>query len=107
MVISAFLQSIADFYEDPSFRAEFEAYVDASRQSILSHLRAERPDLSESDFSLFVLSASGLSTPSICSILHVDRPVFYTRLSRLRRKIKESSSIHHNDFLSILDRNER
>lgn len=107
MLISAFLQSIADFYEDPSFHAEFEAYVDASRQSILSHLRAEIPDLSESDFSLFVLSASGLSTPSICSILHVDRPVFYTRLSRLRRKIKESSSIHHNDFLSILDRNER
>lgn len=96
------LKAISELASSDDFVTRLEKHLDDTADSLMSSLRAEMPDLKESDMRLFLYNALGLSIPSMCMMLSERREVIYNRRLRLRARIREVAPPHMEIFLNYL-----
>ena len=96
------LRAISELASSDDFVTRLEKHLDDTADGLMSCLRAEMPDLKESDTRLFLYNALGLSIPSMCLMLGERREVIYNRRLRLRARIREVAPTHMEIFLNYL-----
>ena len=79
---------------------QIENAVDEYMGGIMTMLRQECGFLKEEDFTFLSLVYAGLSTRAVCLFTNITYRNFYTKKSRISRKILESDAPHKETFIS-------
>lgn len=84
---------------DESLFSDFENMVNRTQDNIVERFRAQMSNLDEVDYRLFICSAMRLSVSVCYLILGLNRNTFYSRRSRLKKKIMDENPLNSREFL--------
>lgn len=85
-----------------SYLVQLEEQINGCYDNILEKLKSEFPTLSENEYMLSCYLCAGFTTQAICLFLNCNSSAVYNRISRLRKKIKDSTSENKELFLKYL-----
>ena len=85
-----------------SYLVQLEEQINGCYDNILEKLKSEFPTLSENEYMLSCYLCAGFTTQAICMFLNCNSSAVYNRISRLRKKIKDSTSENKELFLKYL-----
>lgn len=101
-LISAIDNYVATFAEADNGYSAVEKYVNQSRSSIMSLLRAELPFMKETEYRLVCLYYADFSTNAICMFLGYDKNKLYKQKSKIKSIIGNSTCTNRELFLKYL-----
>ena len=81
-------QIIDEIRDDAKTQKALEEWLDATQDGIVSRVKADFPELKESDIKLFCFLAAGFTSTMISVFLSKGKNVVYNRTSRLKAKIR-------------------
>ena len=84
------------------YLVQLEEQINGCYDNILEKLKSEFPTLSENEYMLSCYLCAGFTTQAICLFLNCNSSAVYNRISRLRKKIKDSTSENKELFLIYL-----
>lgn len=85
-----------------SYLVQLEEQINGCYDNILEKLKSEFPTLSENEYMLSCYLCAGFTTQAICLFLNCNSSAVYNRISRLRKKIKDSTSENKELFLKYI-----
>jgi len=85
-----------------SYLVQLEEQINGCYDNILEKLKSDFPMLSENEYMLSCYLCAGFTTQAICLFLNCNSSAVYNRISRLRKKIKDSTSENKELFLKYL-----
>ncbi len=80
--------------------SQFETFLNEYCDEIVSRIKAQIPQLSDSEKSLLIYLYSGLSARTICVLMDIQLKTFYMRRLRLKNKIEASDAPDKIWFIS-------
>lgn len=80
--------------------SQFESILNEYCDEIVSRIKAQIPQLSDSEKSLLIYLYSGLSARTICVLMDIQLKTFYMRRLRLKNKIEASDAPDKEWFIS-------
>ncbi len=102
---SAILKHVKDLISNissDSYLVQVESQINRCCDNILEKLRRDFPTLSDNEYRLACYLCAGFTTQAICLFLSCNSSAVYNRISRLRKKIKDSESEDKELFLKYL-----
>ncbi len=93
------VKQIAKSFSAKSTLGDIEDYVDSITDNLYSSFKNEFGSIGEEGKKLFLFLMLNFSTLTICVLMDLDRDVVYNRKTRLKRKIKNSSSLRKDEYL--------
>lgn len=104
-VVMRQLRSKVDECRTPEFLSRLEDAVNECHADIITRLRADIPLLSESEITVALYCAAGLSSRVICLMLDCTPAALYNKKYRLKRKIQQAnlSETDRNEYLKLID----
>lgn len=84
------------------YLVQLEEQINGCYDNILEKLKSDFPMLSENEYMLSCYLCAGFTTQAICLFLNCNSSAVYNRISRLRKKIKDSTSENKELFLKYL-----
>jgi hypothetical protein len=85
-----------------SYLIQLEEQINGCYDNILQKLKSDFPSMLDNEYRLFCYLSAGFTTQAICLFLNCNTNAVYNRISRLRKKIKDSSSVNKEQFLKYL-----
>lgn len=92
---------IKEFSNNAARLEELEAYADSHTQGACSSFRKDFPNLKDEDYRMFLYLLLGFSARSISLFFNEKIEVIYNRKSRLKSKIRNSSVVKKETYLSL------
>jgi tetratricopeptide (TPR) repeat protein len=91
---------IKDINGDKAGHERFESMVNKSLEDIMIHFREDFPSLKEEDYRFVCYTFVGFDATTLCIIFNMPSLAsVYTRKSRIKKKIQESSVSFKKDYL--------
>ena len=100
--ILSHVKGLIDNISSKSYLVQLEEQINGCYDNILEKLKSDFPTLSENEYMLSCYLCAGFTTQAICLFLNCNTNAVYNRISRLRKKIKDSSSVNKEQFLKYL-----
>lgn len=72
--------------------------------NIISHLRADFPELKLDDITFLTLIIAGLAPKAVCMICNITMGNFYMKRRRFRQRVEQSDSVYKQIYLKYLNR---
>jgi tetratricopeptide (TPR) repeat protein len=88
--------------ETASKEVEYEAIINKYMDNLVSRFKEQMPQLKQSDYSLILYLAMGLSTKAICILSSCTTYALYTRKFRLKEKISSAKPRDAQLFMKVL-----
>lgn len=96
------LSGIVDGCREPKFLRSLEQTVNLYRSNVINRLRAQLPDLSESDMTIILYAAGGLTPRVMCLLTGLSASALYNRKYRLKKRIAASDAADAKEFIQLL-----
>lgn len=100
--LSKKIKTVVKDFSDDKFLKTVGSYVDKYADGIYSSFLQDFPDLKEEQIRLFLYLVLGFSPRTISVIISQDTSVVYNRKSRLKARIKSSSSTRLDEYVKVL-----
>lgn len=101
--LTTLLEKLRSLLATPDAKSRIERHVNLSTGGILLKFREEFPEISDSDYIIFIYYATGFTARSISILLDLPINQIYNKKSYLRRRIRNSTSPSAAIFLAFLD----
>lgn len=96
------ISEIVSQFNDSDFLRNVESDIDNYMDGLYSSFKNDFPQMKEDNLKLFLYYCLGFSPRTISILLDLDMDVIYNKKSRLRAKIKGSSSSRRDEYLNAL-----
>ena len=96
------MEMVNELKEDSHSRKRFEDMLNTDLNNVMKKLRSEFPRFKEVDFVIFSYMAVGFDATTISNLTGESMSNIYTRKSRIRKKINESTVSDKDLYLHIL-----
>ena len=93
--------AILKTFESTNTKTELTTLIDENLNGLASDFAIDFPEITGSDYMLFLYMVCGFSTSSISMFLGKSNTVLYNRKSRLKNKIMTSEAERKNKYLSF------
>ncbi len=93
--------AILKTFENTNTKTELTTLIDENLNGLASDFATDFPEITGSDYMLFLYMVCGFSTSSISMFLGKSNNIIYNRKSRLKNKITASEAKMKNEYLSF------
>ena len=100
--ILSHVKGLIDNISSKSYLIQLEEQINGCYDNILQKLKSDFPSMLDNEYRLFCYLSAGFTTQAICLFLNCNSNAVYNRIYRLRKKIKDSSSVNKEQFLKYL-----
>lgn len=107
IIISHFINKLEAFRDFDAELSFLEKDINIYRNMAMEHFRAEFPGMSKHAYKMAVVFFAGLPNSLIGLLMNKTTPTIRTERSLLRKKISDSTALHKDDFLKLLDSYQR
>ena len=107
IIISHFINKLEAFRDFDAELSFLEKDINIYRNMAMEHFRAEFPGMSKHAYKMAVVFFAGLPNSLIGLLMNKTTPTIRTERSLLRKKISDSTALHKDDFLKLLDNYQR
>ena len=107
IIISHFINKLEAFRDFDAELSFLEKDINIYRNMAMEHFRAEFPGMSKHAYKMAVVFFAGLPNSLIGLLMNKTTPTVRTERSLLRKRISDSTALHKDDFLKLLDSYQR
>ena len=107
VIISHFTNQLEAFRNFDAELTFLEKDINIYRNQAMEHFREEFPGMSNHAYKMAIVFFAGLPNSLIGLLMNKTTPTVRTERSLLRKKISDSTALHKDDFLKLLDNYQR
>lgn len=96
------MEIINDFASDENLNHDLETILNIEKNGIMKRFREQMPNLSEKEYTVFMLNSLRVSNLALQYIWKINRNTYYSIRRRIREKINDESPISKDEFLKLL-----